>query len=122
MEFYRCKHCGKIVLEIKETNVPLICCGEKMEKIVPASVDAAVEKHVPIFENKDNKIAVKVGSTEHPMLENHYIEWIAIETSSGFQIKYLKPSNKPEAVFALENGDKVSGVYAYCNLHGLWKA
>ena len=122
MKFYRCAHCGQIVAIVKETGVPVICCGEAMQEIVPGSVDAAVEKHVPVYEVKDNKVVVTVGSTEHPMLPEHYIEWIALETKQGNQRKVLKPGDEPKACFALCEGDEVVSVYAYCNLHSLWKA
>ena len=122
MKFYRCSHCGQIVDIVKETGVPVICCGEAMQEIVPGSVDAAVEKHVPVYEVKDNKVIVTVGSTEHPMLPEHYIEWIALETKQGNQRKALKPGEEPKACFALCEGDEVVAVYAYCNLHSLWKA
>ena len=122
MKFYRCAHCGQIVAIVKETGVPVICCGEAMQEIVPGSVDAAVEKHVPVYEVKDNKVIVTVGSTEHPMLPEHYIEWIARETKQGNQRKALKPGEEPKACFALCEGDEVVAVYAYCNLHSLWKA
>ena len=122
MKFYRCSHCGQIVAIVKETGVPVICCGEAMQEIVPGSVDAAVEKHVPVYEVKDNKVIVTVGSTEHPMLPEHYIEWIALETKQGNQRKALKPGEEPKACFALCEGDEVVAVYVYCNLHSLWKA
>ena len=122
MKFYCCSHCGQIVAIVKETGVPVICCGEPMQEIVPGSVDAAVEKHVPVYEVKDNKVVVTVGSTEHPMLPEHYIEWIALETKQGNQRKALKPGDEPKACFALCEGDEVVSVYAYCNLHSLWKA
>ena len=122
MKFYRCAHCGQIVAIVKETGVPVICCGEAMQEIVPGSVDAAVETHVPVYEVKDNKVIVTVGSTEHPMLPEHYIEWIALETKQGNQRKALKPGEAPKACFALCEGDEVVAVYAYCNLHSLWKA
>ncbi len=122
MKFYRCAHCGQIVAIVKETGVPVICCGEAMQEIIPGSVDAAVEKHVPVYEVKDNKVIVTVGSTEHPMLPEHYIEWIALETKQGNQRKALKAGDEPKACFALCEGDEVVSVYAYCNLHSLWKA
>ncbi len=122
MKFYRCKHCGQIVAIVKATGVPIICCGEPMEEIVAGSVDAAVEKHVPVYEVAGGTVTVTVGSVEHPMTEEHYIEWIALKTASGNQRKALKPSDAPKAVFAISEGDKVEAVYAYCNLHGLWKA
>ena len=122
MKFYRCKHCGQIVVVVKETGVPLICCGERMEELTPSSVDASLEKHVPVYEVKDGVVNVKVGSVEHPMTEQHYIEWVVVQTKNGYQIKNLKPNDKPEASFLLVKDDEVESVYAYCNLHGLWKA
>ena len=122
MKFYRCKKCGQIIAIVKETKVPVMCCGEKMEEIIPGTTDAAVEKHVPVFEVKDGIVTLTVGSVEHPMLPEHYIEWIAIKTKTGNQRKELKPGDAPKAVFAIVDGDEVEEVYAYCNLHSLWKA
>ena len=122
MKFYRCAHCGKIIAVVKETGVPVMCCGEKMQEIMPGTTDAAVEKHVPVYEVTDGKDFVRVGSVEHPMAEEHFIEWIALKTKQGNQRKLLSPGMKPEAVFAICEGDEVEAVYAYCNLHSLWKA
>ena len=122
LKFYRCKHCGKIIAIVNDTKVPTICCGEAMEQIIPGTTDAAVEKHVPEFTVNGNIVDVTVGSVEHPMLDAHYIEWIALETEQGGQRKALKPGDAPKASFAITEGDKVVAVYAYCNLHSLWKA
>ncbi len=122
MKFYRCAHCGQIITFVKDIGVPVICCGEEMQEIVPGTTDASVEKHVPVFELKDNKVFVTVGSVDHPMLPEHYIEWVCIQTSSGNQFKALKPGEQPKACFSLCEGDKVEAVFAYCNLHSLWKA
>lgn len=122
MKFYRCKHCGQIVAVVKATGVPLICCGEAMEEIVPGTVDAAAEKHVPVFSVDNGVVRVTVGSVEHPMQPEHYIEWIALKTKYGNQRKALKPSDAPGAEFAILDGDEVEAVYAYCNLHSLWKS
>ncbi len=122
MKFYRCPVCGQIVAIVKKTGVPVVCCGKPMEEIVPGTTDASVEKHVPVFEVKDGKVTVKVGSAAHPMEAEHYIEWIALKTKGGNQRKSLKPGDAPEAVFAICDGDEVEAVYAYCNLHSLWKA
>ena len=121
MKFYKCAHCGKIIAVIKETGVPVKCCGENMTEIIPGSVDAAVEKHVPVISVEGNTVKVRVGSVDHPMAEEHYIEWIALRTKSGNQRKALKPGDAPEAVFALVDGDEVIEAFAFCNLHGLWK-
>ena len=122
VKFYRCKHCGQIVAVVKKTGAPLVCCGEEMVELRAGSVDASLEKHVPVFEVKGNMVSVKVGSVEHPMTEEHFIEWVLVQTKFGNQRKQLKPNQKPEVCFALCEGDEVEAVYAYCNLHGLWKA
>lgn len=122
MKFYKCKHCGQMVAIVKETGVPIICCGEPMEEIIAGTTDAAVEKHVPAFEVKDNKVYVTVGAVEHPMLDVHYIEWVSLKTKQGNQRKALKPGDEPKVEFAICDGDEVEAVYAYCNLHSLWKA
>lgn len=121
MKFYRCAHCGKMIAVVKETGVPVYCCGEPMQEVVPNTVDAAAEKHVPVYEVSGNTVHVKVGSVAHPMLPEHYIEWIALQTKQGNQRKQLKPGDAPEACFAICDGDEVEAVYEYCNLHGLWK-
>ena len=122
MKFYRCAHCGQIVAIVKKTGVPVICCGEPMKELIPGSTDAAAEKHVPSFEVKGDVVEVTVGSVEHPMLEEHYIEWIAVQTKQGNQRKSLEPGEPPKACFRICDGDEVEAVYAYCNLHSLWKA
>ena len=120
LKFYRCKHCGKIIAIVNETKVPTICCGEAMEQIIPGTTDAAVEKHVPVITKNGNLVEVKVGSVEHPMAPEHFIEWIALRTKQGNQRKILKPGDAPVATFALVDGDEVIEAFAYCNLHSLW--
>ncbi|NLY86932.1 MAG: desulfoferrodoxin [Clostridiales bacterium] len=122
MKFFRCQHCGQIVAKIKETGVPIICCGDPMQEIIPGTTDAAQEKHVPVYTVEGDKVVVKVGEVEHPMVEEHYIEWIALETKQGVQRKRLSPGEKPEKCFRICEGDEVKAVYEYCNLHSLWKA
>ena len=121
MKFYVCKHCKNLVTLLHESGVPMMCCGEKMTELVPGTSDGAFEKHVPAVSVDGNTVTVKVGEVEHPMLENHYIQWIVLATKKGAQIHYLKPGEKPEAVFALAEGDEAIAAYEYCNLHGLWK-
>lgn len=121
MEFYKCAVCGKIVAMVKEGVPDTFCCGKPMGRLIPNTSDGAGEKHVPVAEEDGGILKVKVGAVEHPMVEAHHIEWIAVETSSGNQRKVLDPLGKPEASFALLAGDKVKAVYEYCNLHGLWK-
>ena len=111
-KFYRCNHCGNLFLVVNDGGVTPICCGEPMQLLVPDSVDAAAEKHVPVTH-------VEVGSVEHPMIEEHYIEWIALANGGRIDIHYLSPGDKPASDFA---GTEHGVAYAYCNLHGLWKA
>ncbi|MBQ8084454.1 MAG: desulfoferrodoxin [Clostridia bacterium] len=122
MKFYICKHCGNIIAFAEDKGVPVVCCGEKMSELVPGTTDAAQEKHVPVIEVNGNLVTVKVGEVEHPMLEEHHISWIALETKEGNQRKPLPVVGKPQATFALTDGDEVVAAYEYCNLHGLWKA
>lgn len=119
--FFICKHCGNIVGMVFDAKVPMTCCGEVMEELVPNTVDAAQEKHVPVVTVDGNIVTVKVGSAEHPMTEAHLINWIYIETEKGGQRKVLHAGDAPEAKFALVD-DKAVAAYAYCNLHGLWVA
>lgn len=121
-KFYICEHCGKMVALVKESGVPVMCCGQKMTEIIPGTKDAAIEKHVPVYTVENNIVHVKVGEVEHPMTPEHFIEWVSIQTNQGNQRKALKPGDQPEICFALCDGDEVEAVYAYCNLHGLWKA
>ncbi len=120
LKFYLCNHCKNVITMLHNAGVPVMCCGEKMQELVPNTVDAANEKHLPVAELRDGKLTVKVGSVAHPMTEEHYIQWICLQTESGFQIKKLLPSALPEAQFVLGDEQPVA-VYAYCNLHGLWK-
>ena len=121
-KYFICKHCGNIYAAVKQTKVPVMCCGAKMEEIIPGTVEASVEKHVPVYTVEGNLVKVEVGSVEHPMQDVHYIEWISIQTKQGNQRKALVPGQKPEVCFSICDGDEVEAVYAYCNLHGLWKA
>lgn len=122
MKFYRCPVCGKIIAMVKDSGAPTICCGQPMQEIVPGTTDAAFEKHIPVYEVGNGKVTVKVGAVEHPMLDAHYIEWVSLKTKYGNQRKALKPGMKPEVCFSICDGDEVEAVYAYCNLHSLWKA
>lgn len=122
MRFFVCEHCGNQIEMIKDNGVPVMCCGQKMTELIPGTSDGAAEKHVPVFTVDGNKVLVSIGSVEHPMVEAHFIEWIAVETVKGTQRKYLKPEEKLVAEFELIADDSVVAVYAYCNLHGLWKA
>lgn len=121
MKFYRCNKCGKIVEVIKGSNAPVGCCNEQMTEIVPGTTDAAVEKHTPVYEVKNNKVYVNVGEIEHPMQDEHYIEWVELITDKGMQRKSLSPKDEAKAVFTIDDDEKVQAVYAYCNLHSLWQ-
>ncbi len=118
--FYVCNHCGNVARKIVDRKVPLFCCGEAMKEMVPGTVDASQEKHLPVVTVEGNNVTVKVGSVEHPMVEEHYIQFIFIETENGGLKRVLKPGSKPEATFCVCH-DKPVAVYEYCNLHGLWK-
>ena len=122
VKLFKCNHCGKIVAVFKEckSDCPTICCGEPMVELKPNTVEAAFEKHIPVYEVVDNVVKVTVGSIEHPMTEEHLIESIIVSTNKGNQRKSLKPGDRPYAEFALLPGEKVETVLAYCNLHGLW--
>lgn len=122
MKFYICNHCKNIIGKIQDKGVPVVCCGEKMAELVPNTTEAATEKHIPVASAEGNLITVQIGSTLHPMTEDHLIQWVYLETEEGGQRKSLKAGDKPEVVFALSPSDKAKAVYAYCNLHGLWKA
>ena len=122
VKFYRCPTCGKIIVTLNKKPCPTMCCGKPMEEIIAGTTDAAVEKHVPVYEVNGNTVKVCVGAAAHPMVDVHYIEWVVLQTKKGWQIRYLNPGEAPEAVFAIADDDEVEAVYAYCNLHSLWKA
>ena len=119
-KFYICPHCGNIVEMVHDAGVKPFCCGQKMDELVPGSVDASREKHVPDVKVGEGVVEVNVGSVNHPMVEEHWIEWVWLQTSKGGQYKVIQPGQAPEAVFQLERETPVAA-YAYCNLHGLWK-
>lgn len=121
-KFFICKHCGNLVGMINNAGVPIVCCGEPMAELVANTSDGASEKHVPVIEKQGSKITVTVGSAMHPMTEEHSINWIYLQLEDGGQRKSLSPNKEPKATFALAEGDKPVAVFAYCNLHGLWKA
>ncbi|MDR1410224.1 MAG: desulfoferrodoxin [Oscillospiraceae bacterium] len=122
IRFFRCKHCGNLAGLIVNAGVPMICCGEKMQELIPNTSDGAQEKHVPVVKVEGEKIVVEISSVEHPMLPEHHIQWIYLKTEQGGQRKELGRGQAPKAVFALAAEDKAVAAYEYCNLHGLWKA
>ncbi len=122
MKYYVCEHCGNIVEYMKESGVPVMCCGQKMTELVQGTSDGAHEKHVPVIKTEGDTIVVEVGSVEHPMVEAHYIEWITLETTKGIHRMKLSYTDKPKAAFKLVEGEEVVAAYEHCNLHGLWKS
>ena len=120
IKFFKCEHCGNIVIKVVDAGVPVMCCGEKMVELVAGSVDAAVEKHVPVVEVEGSVVRVKVGEVEHPMTEEHLIQFVVLVTEKGYQVAQLTAENEPKAEFVLAEGDVAVKVYEYCNLHGLW--
>ena len=119
VKFYKCRHCGNVIEKLVDSKVPVVCCGEKMEELIPNTVDASNEKHVPVVTWIDeHTIKVEVGSVAHPMTEEHHISFIYVETENG-GIK-VNLTDKPEAIICT-CGTKPVAVYEYCNLHGLWK-
>jgi len=120
VKFYICETCKNIITKIADSKVPVVCCGKPMKELVPGAVDGALEKHVPAVTIEGNTVKVQIGEAIHPMLPEHYIQFIALETKNGVQIKNLKAGEEPKAEFVLADGDEAVAVYEYCNLHGLW--
>ncbi len=119
--FFICPHCGNIVAMVKDSGVPVVCCGERMTELTPGTADASAEKHVPVYVVEGDTVRVTVGSVPHPMQPEHYIEWVSLQTKAGNQRKALAPGQEPKVCFRLCDGDEVEAVYAYCNLHRLWR-
>lgn len=120
VKFFLCTHCGNIVGLINDAGVPLMCCGQKMKPLVPGEIEASAEKHVPVVDIDGNTVKVSVGTDAHPMTEEHSIKWVYLLTDRGGHRKCLSAGETPEISFALID-EKPIAVYAYCNLHGLWK-
>ena len=120
-KFYVCERCGNVIGKIHDSGVSVVCCGQKMTLLEAGVVEASREKHIPVVELSDNLVKVTVGSLEHPMLAEHSILWVYLETDKGGQRKALEVGAAPTVSFALCD-EKPIAVYAYCNLHGLWKA
>jgi superoxide reductase len=116
LRVYQCESCKKTIVTKDELKL------DGWVELVAGSTDASQEKHVPVVTKKCKTVKVDVGSVSHPMTAEHYITLVAVETNQGYQVKELTPDSAPEAVFSLSAGEKVEAVYAYCNLHGLWKA
>ncbi len=120
LEVYKCDICGNIVEVLHGGNGELSCCGKPMDQLVENTVDAAKEKHVPVIEQFDGGVKVKVGDVAHPMEEKHWIEWVQIIADGKSYRQFLNPGQAPEATFNV-TADKITA-REYCNLHGLWKA
>ena len=126
LTFYRCPHCGNVIVKTVDSGVPVVCCGEPMQLIEPHTNDAFQEKHLPVvsrnckISSQNCTISVQVGSIEHPMTPEHFIQFICLETERGFRIAYLQPNDRPIVEFCNCNAKPIA-VYEYCNLHGLWK-
>ena len=118
--FYICRTCGNIVGLIHGTGVPIKCCGSVMEQLEPTTANEGGEKHSPAVNVNGDRVSVQVGSTAHPMENDHSINWVYMQTDRGGQRKCLCPGDKPEVEFCLCN-EKPVAVYAYCDKHGLWK-
>lgn len=119
MKFYICRHCGNIITKVDDSGVNVVCCGDEMEELVANTAEASLEKHIPVLEETSEGFTIKVGSIEHPMTEEHHIAWIAYTLDKELRIIHLDINTKPE-IFV--HGKFIKEVYAYCNLHGLWKA
>ena len=120
VKFYYCEHCGNMISVIKDEGVRTLCCGDDMIELVPNTKEASVEKHLPAVSVSGNSISVQVGSVAHPMEEGHHIAFVYVETEHGGQRVNFKIGEEPKHSFCF-SGDKPVAVYAYCNLHGLWK-
>lgn len=121
LKFYTCKNCGNLVV-MAGGGTSVECCGEALKELVPGTTEGAAEKHLPVYRVEGNRVSVSVGSVEHPMTQEHSIKWVALQTKQGGQFKVLRPGWAPAASFALCDADEVEAAYAYCDLHGLWKA
>ena len=119
-KFFICKGCGELVGIVHDKGAQLLCCGEKMTELVPNTVEASVEKHLPEVAVSGDGVSVKVGSVPHPMEEAHNISFVYVETERGGQLKCLNAGETPALSFSF-SGDKPVAAYAYCNLHGLWR-
>jgi len=119
-QIYKCPICGNIVEVLHSGVGQLVCCGQAMELMTAKNSDEGQEKHLPVIEKTENGVTITVGSVPHPMEENHFIEWIEINTVDGkIGKKYLKPGEEPKAVFQTKS--EIKSARAYCNVHGLWQ-
>lgn len=119
MNFYKCRNCQNIITTVNKSDKRVVCCNEKMEVLIAGSVEASKEKHIPVITIEEGNVIIEIGELIHPMSEEHYIEWIALETEKGIMIEKLNPKEEPKVYF--KTNQKIKAAYAYCNLHGLWK-
>lgn len=118
--FYRCSICGNLICMINDSGVTPTCCGTEMEAVTANTADAAAEKHVPCISRDGNKVMIAVGDLPHPMTQEHFIEWVILQTNRGTYSRRLHPENIPEVCFRIRSTECPVRVYAWCNLHGLW--
>ncbi len=121
IRYYVCEQCGNVAEKVVDVGKPLFCCGYEMKEMIPGTKEASQEKHIPVYTSEGNRVHVVVGEVRHPMQEEHFIRFIALEGTKNNQTAYLSPNDSPEADFVLSDGEKVRAVYAYCNLHSIWK-
>lgn len=121
MKLYFCPICKNLSLMVNDSGVTPSCCGQPMKELKANTTDAAFEKHVPVVNVKDDIVEVAVGSVMHPMLIEHYIDFIILETNKGKHVHHLPKDKEPKTKFKLAKGEEPIAVYEYCNLHGLWK-
>lgn len=120
MKFYECKTCGNIMVLFEDSGVIPMCCGSPMKDLTPLVEDNGKEKHVPVITVNGNTVTIKVGDTPHPMMDEHYVKWIMLETNMGEYKRYLKPGMEPTITFNLVDGEHPVSAYEYCNIHSLW--
>lgn len=134
LNFYYCDVCGNLIEVVEASGVTPSCCGQDMIKLLPAKEDVGYEKHVPVIAYKQCITAIlpdgsckdvclvriRVGENEHPMMENHRIEWIFLETDRGVYRRCMKGCENPKTSFFIDKKEQVRAIYSFCNLHGLW--
>lgn len=121
VKIFKCPHCGNIVTKLYDSGVPLVCCGEEMEELQLKTIEEGTEKHLPMLSIKDNTVKVTVSTQLHPSTMNHHISFIILETTKGFRVERLSPEAEPSVTMKITDDEEVISVYAYCNVHGLWK-
>lgn len=122
MKFYICPTCGNVVELVEDHGMSVFCCGKKMDELVPNTVEAAVEKHIPVATVENGALKVSVGEVEHPSIAAHWIPFIAVKAGDLVMRRSIKATEKPEAIFPLGDFKGEVEVYAWCNLHGMWKS